>query len=250
MDRLKPPTELQFTGNVSENWRRFKQAYDIYEVAAKIDKEDQKVRAFNFLHVAGPAAHDVYKTFVFEQEGDDAKLDKICQQFESYCNPRKNITYERHVFFTRNMREGEKIDAYVTDLKTKAATCEFSTLQDSLIRDRIICGIRNVHLRERLLREKDLTLEKCVEFCRASEASSMQLKELGETQGSSKSIHGIKNKQISTKKSQKEQKPQHSTQSSQKREPDKPKKRFKCKKMWSFTCTQKLSGIWEIMLKL
>ncbi|XP_069119065.1 uncharacterized protein [Argopecten irradians] len=204
MDRLKPPTELQFTGNVSENWRRFKLAYDIYEVAAKIDKEDQKVCAFNFLHVAGPAVHGVYKTFVFEQEGDDAKLGKICQQFESYCNPRKNITYERHVFFTRNTREGEEIDAYVTDLKTKAATCEFSTLQDSLIRDRIIGGIRNVHLRERLLREKDPTLEKCEEFCRASEASSMQLKELGETQGSSKSIHGIKNKQVSTKKIQKD----------------------------------------------
>ena len=52
------------------------------------------------------------------------------EEFEKYCNPRKNITYERHVFNTRNQGPSEHIDMYVTDLKLKAKSCEFGQLAD------------------------------------------------------------------------------------------------------------------------
>ena len=39
---------------------------------------------------------------------------------------------KRHKFNTRNQQVGETIDQYVTDLKTKAQTCEFAILKDSL----------------------------------------------------------------------------------------------------------------------
>ena len=47
--------------------------------------------------------------------------------------------------------------------------CEFGTLCDSLIRDVIIIGILDNRLRERLLREHDLTLENTIEHCKAAE---------------------------------------------------------------------------------
>jgi hypothetical protein len=56
----------------------------------------------------------------------------------------------------------------VTVLRTLAATCEFQTLQDGLIRDRIVCGIKN------------LTLTKEVDICRAAEVSRKQVKALGD----------------------------------------------------------------------
>ena len=98
----------------------------------------------------------------------------------SYCNPRKNLTYERHIFNTRNQQAGENIDAYVTDLKNKTSLCEFSTLKDSLIRDRIVCGTRSDEVRARLLRDPDLTLVKAIDACRAAETSQTQLKGLTE----------------------------------------------------------------------
>ncbi|CAB3983765.1 retrotransposon-like family member retr-1 [Paramuricea clavata] len=100
------------------------------------------------------------------------------EKFERYCNPRKNLTFDRHSFFTRNQQEGETIDTYVTELRNKAYRCEFADLKDGLIRDRIVCGITNDSVRARLLRESDLSLEKCVDICRASEISAFQLKEL------------------------------------------------------------------------
>jgi hypothetical protein len=70
-------------------------------------------------------------------------FDVLKTKFKEYCEPRKNLTYIRHVFFTRIQGQHESIDSYVTDLKTKAKPCEFEHLLDGLIRDRIVCGIQN-----------------------------------------------------------------------------------------------------------
>ena len=100
--------------------------------------------------------------------------------FKIYCNPRKNITFERHKFNIRNQEENESIDQYVTVLRTLAATCEFQTLHDGLIRDRIVCGIRNQTIKERLLRESELTPQKTLDICRAFELSRKQVKSLND----------------------------------------------------------------------
>ena len=44
------------------------------------------------------------------------------------------------------------------ELKKLSPGCEFDNLQDSLIKDMIVCGTKDNSLRERLLRECDLTL--------------------------------------------------------------------------------------------
>ena len=71
----------------------------------------------------------------------DQKLNVLLQKCEKYCNPRRNITFERHKFFTCIQEPTESIDQYVTELRTKASTCEFGELCKSLIRERIVCGI-------------------------------------------------------------------------------------------------------------
>ena len=82
-------------------------------------------------------------------------MSKIVEKFEAYCNPRKNVMWERHVFNTRDQLPGKTIDQYITDLRSKARSCEFGTLTDSLIRDRIVCGIINNKTRSRLLKTTD-----------------------------------------------------------------------------------------------
>ena len=131
--------------------------------------------------------------FSWEDAGDKSKVAKILEKFEAYCVPRRNITWERHVFNTRNQHDGEAIDQYVTDLKTKAQTCEFKDLKDSLIRDRIVCGIQCDKTRSRLLREPDLTLQKAVDICRANETTSSQMKSFSSDQTNDlPTIHGIR----------------------------------------------------------
>ena len=85
---------------------------------------------------------------------------------------------KRHKFNTRNQQVGKTIDQYVTDLKTKAQTCKFANLKDSLIRDHIVCGIICDRTRARLLKDSELTLQKASDICRANETTPSQLKTL------------------------------------------------------------------------
>ena len=55
---------------------------------------------------------------------------------------------------------------------------EFGELHDSLIRDRIVCGIRSNTVRKRLLRDKELDLDRAVEICKSSEITESQLKNI------------------------------------------------------------------------
>lgn len=61
----------------------------------------------------------------------------------------------KDMFNMRNQHQEQTFDKYVTELKLLASTCNYGTLNESLIRDRIVCGIINSSLRE-----QDLTLDK------------------------------------------------------------------------------------------
>ena len=182
MDKIQSPGTLSFAGNVAENWRKWKQRFELYLTASGIDAKDQKIQSATLLHVASQEALEIYNTFTWDKAGDDKNVPAIMAKFEAYCNPRKNVTWERHIFNTRtrNQQPGETIDQYVTDLRTK--TCEFGTLIDGCIRDRIVGGIIDDSMRNRLLQKADLTLEKAIDMCRSSEMTAAQMKTLTASQ--------------------------------------------------------------------
>ncbi|KAK6166970.1 hypothetical protein SNE40_022164 [Patella caerulea] len=179
MDQLKAPGSLNLDGNLSENWRRWKQRFEIYLDASGIVSKTEKVKTSTLLHTIGEEALEIYNSFVFETPENRLRLIPVLEKFEEYCSPKRNVTYERHIFNIRSQKVGESFDQYFSDLRNKAKNCEFGELCDSLIRDRIVCGILSDQLRTRLLRESDLTLEKAVNICRANELSLNQAKSLG-----------------------------------------------------------------------
>ena len=80
------------------------------------------------------------------------------------------------MFNQRVQQPGESIEDYVADLRKLAGTCQFAELEDSLIRDRIVVGIRDDTTRRRLLQQKQLALADAVDICKASEATSRRLR--------------------------------------------------------------------------
>ena len=97
MQALQPPPNLQLT---AENWRRFKQCFMLYLTAIGADEKSAKMKASVFLHVVGEEALEVYNNFQFQDDADKMELDKILEKFEGYCIPKRNVTFERHRFFT------------------------------------------------------------------------------------------------------------------------------------------------------
>ena len=108
--------------------------------------------------------------FVFTTAGDSGKIKPILTKFEEYCQPRKNVPFERYRFNRRVQEAGETYDQYRTSLLNIAAGCEFEKITpDEILRDRLVFGIRDNTVRERLLRKSMLTLTTTDEVCHAAE---------------------------------------------------------------------------------
>ena len=197
---MKPPKALMLEGNISENWRKWQQQFRLYLVASGIAEKSPVIQASTLLHVIGEDAVEIYNTFTWAEDGHAMVVSRIVEKFSAYCTPKKNVTYERHVFNTRNQKQGETIDQYITELRMKAKTCEFGTLNDSLIRDRVVCGIVDDKVRARLLRETDLTLQKAIDICRANEITSKQVKTLANEGAITADINAIQHSKDATKK--------------------------------------------------
>lgn len=76
----------------------------------------------------GDDAIKVFNTFTFDDDVDD-DYETLKELFARYCEPRKNLTYLRHLFFLTGAKgHSESIDAYVTYLKNKAKDCELKKL--------------------------------------------------------------------------------------------------------------------------
>jgi hypothetical protein len=138
----------------------------------------KKKQAAILLNIAGEEAIEVFNTFTFAEDEDKEDPEAILAKFQNYCEPKKNITYERHIFNTRVQQQTQSFDAYLTELRVQAKKCAYCTLQDELIRDRLVVGIRDDKVRSRLLREPELTLQKCIDIAHAAEISQKQIQEI------------------------------------------------------------------------
>ena len=72
---------------------------------------------------------------------DDLKC--LLGKFKAVCEPEKNIIMEQDTFNSRVQGPDEDIQKFVADLQTLAASCEYGSLKDELVRDRVVFGIMN-----------------------------------------------------------------------------------------------------------
>ena len=77
---------------------------------------------------------------------------------------RKNIIYQRAKFNARKQEDRESVDTFITSLYGLAEKCMFGNLHNDMIRDRIVVGIKDTVLSERMQLDDDLTLEKQVRW--------------------------------------------------------------------------------------
>lgn len=123
------------------------------------------------VNLIGPSGYEIFSTFTYLKSESEHNLKCILTKFDAHFGTKPNITMSRFKFFSRNQEQGETIDQFVTALRLLSQNCDFGDLTDSLIKDRIVCGIASNTVRDRLLRTDDLSLAKAVQVCEAAELS-------------------------------------------------------------------------------
>ena len=114
----------------------------------------------------------------FESEEDRKNIDNIIPGFEAFCVGAVNVCSERYRFNKRTQDVGERLDVYLLELRRLAKSCNFAAMEESMLRDRIVVGIRDDVTRRKLLQMRDLTLNQAIDMCKASETAGQQLKEM------------------------------------------------------------------------
>jgi hypothetical protein len=97
--------QLNLEGNVSENYRKFDEHWALFEKTELKGKSEEERCSYVLLCI-GEKGREVHQTLTFPTpeteagEGGTLVWKRTTQQlttaFKQYCNPRKNITYERH----------------------------------------------------------------------------------------------------------------------------------------------------------
>ena len=85
---------------------------------------------------------------------------QVVQKFDEYFKVRKNLVYKRASFNLANQLTVESAEQFITRLHQLAENCEFGDLKNEMIRDRLVIGIHDGQLSERLQMESDLSLQK------------------------------------------------------------------------------------------
>ena len=116
----------------------------------------------------GDEEDDILTAFKPTDE-ERTNYDSVKEKFTSYFVKRQNVIYERAKFNRRKEEEGESLMEFILDLNHLAEHCGFGPLHQELIRDRIVVGLRDSKLSEKLQLDADLTLEKAVTAARQTE---------------------------------------------------------------------------------
>ena len=90
----------------------------------------------------------------------------------------------------------------MNELRLLLSSCEYDEQKETNLRDRIVFGVADMRVKERLLRESGLTLDKALDICHAAEASKVQMKVMATENQQSHDVNFLrKNKSVNRGKS-------------------------------------------------
>jgi len=115
----------------------------------------------------------------------------IVNTLTEHHNPRPSTIVQRFKFNSRTRFSGESVRTFTSELKKLSEFCEYGDSLEEMLRDRIVCGINNTKVQQRLLSEKDLTYKKTVEIAQAMEAATEGVNDLN---GASVGVNVVKSK--------------------------------------------------------
>ena len=68
MDNMKALDNLCLSGDIAENWKKWKQRWTLYALASGAAEKDESVQCAILLHMIGEESLDICNTFTFSQD--------------------------------------------------------------------------------------------------------------------------------------------------------------------------------------
>ncbi|XP_075722675.1 uncharacterized protein LOC142765496 [Rhipicephalus microplus] len=155
-------------------WCAYKVRLEAYFQAQEITDE-AKQRAL-LVAVLSNGAVKVLQGRCHPKSVNDLTYSDVTKHLQSHYEPQVNETAASTAascrFFTRTQAEGERVRDFVAALRRMAEDCNFGDMLHRMLRDRIVCGVRDDDVRRLLLTRGSLTLKEAEDFVMAAEAAA------------------------------------------------------------------------------
>ena len=159
--QLRAPEAFNF--KKPDEWLKWHKRFERFRIASGLLAESKGRQVSTLLYCMGEEAKDVLKSTSITED-EKKSYEEVLGKFNDYFKVQKNVIFERARINHRNQEQ------YITDLYRLAETCEYGDLTSQMIRDRLVVGILDLKLSERLQMDPNLTLEKAKMLIRQSEA--------------------------------------------------------------------------------
>ncbi|KAM7309528.1 uncharacterized protein ISCGN_006535 [Ixodes scapularis] len=152
-----------------DNWRAYVIKAEAYFEATGVTDTARKrallVAALNTKTVqilAGRVAPKKPNSLTYEE---------VVATLNEYFDPKRHEITESFRFFNRCQHEGEPLQHFLVDIRRIADNCNFGSMLERMLRDRIVCGVRSKALQKQLLAKANLTLEEAEAIALSAETA-------------------------------------------------------------------------------
>ena len=118
------------------------------------------------------------KSLVAPAKPGEKEYNQLVQELTQHFDPAPSEIVRRYRFNTRVRRKGESVAAYVSELRGLAQFCNYGDSLQTMLRDRLVCGINDESIQRRLLAETALTFKKALELAQGMETVAKNVREM------------------------------------------------------------------------
>ena len=169
--QVAPPERFNFSR--PDEWPKWISRFERFRCASGLNEKGEEAQVHTLVYSMGDEADDILSSFRLTEQ-NRKKYEIVKEKFNTHFVKRRNTIFERAKFKQRRQEEGESADSFIMDLYRLAEHCGYEGLHDEMVRDRIVVGLRNAALSEKLQMDPDLTLEKAVTSARQTEEIKKQ----------------------------------------------------------------------------
>ena len=137
-----------------------------YRDASRLAGQEEGEQVNTLVYTLGEQAEDI----ILARGINEDTHDNVIRAFDDYFGVRTNTIVER-AKFNKLTQCQDGMDTFIHKLYRQAEYCAYGALREELIRDRLVVGVSDDRLSEKLQSEADLTLANAVAMCRRFEAA-------------------------------------------------------------------------------
>ena len=146
--------------DTKENWETNVERAEQFFLANDIDNNHKVQTLFNLFNLIDGKVYTVLRDLLAPEKPTTKSFQLVVATLQEHLSPEPSEISERFCFYERNQQERESILSNVAKLRKLATHCNFGGNLDEALRDRLVCGLRNMQIQKRLLSEAKLKYSK------------------------------------------------------------------------------------------